>query len=59
MNPRKQSLIGWAILLFWYNLYVFLDFWFSSIQDFFPGRDPSMNIFWITKKWGFDVEGLG
>ena len=59
MNPRKQSLIGWAILLFWYNLYVFLDFWFLSIQDFFPGRDPSMNIFWITKKWGFDVEGLG
>ena len=58
MEARRKSLIGWAILLFWYNLYVFLDFWFPIIQDFFPARDPFMNVFWITEKWAFDVDGL-
>ena len=59
MEARRKSLIGWAILLFCYNLYVFIDFWFPIIQDFFPARDPFMNVFWITEKWSFDIEGLG
>ena len=38
---------------------MFLDFWFPIIQDFIPARDPSLNAFWITEKWRFDVENRG
>ncbi len=58
MNSRKQSLIGWAILLFWYSLYVFLDFWMPMIQYLFPGGDPNLKPFWLTEIWCFDVGSL-
>ena len=58
-SSRKQSVIGWAILLFWYSLYVFLDFWMPMIQYLFPGGDPNLKLFWITEKWCFNVENFG
>ena len=60
MNPRRQSLIGWAILLLWYSLYLFIDFWFPMILYYFDlGRDLNLNPFWVTEKWCFDVENRG
>ena len=59
MEPRRQSIIGWAILLFWYDVYLFLDFWMPMIQDFFPGRDPYLSPFFLTEIWCFDIEGFG
>ena len=65
MEARKQSLIGWAILLFWYNLYLFLDFWMPLIQDVFPKSwigfftdESFLKPFWLTEIWCFDVGGL-
>ena len=65
MEARKQPLIGWAILLFWYNLYLFLDFWMPLIQDVFPKSwigfftdESSLKPFWLTEIWCFDVGSL-
>jgi len=66
LEAHRQTLIGWAILLFWFNLYLFLDFWLPMIQNVFPKNsigfftdEPSLSPFWLTEIWCFDVGDLG